>query len=179
MHRLVEMANRKLALEAEIAYMEAEVKLKQEELRILSENDLPEAMEEEGVVEFTLEDGRKVMIATAYHASITEANEIAAFRWLRDNGFDSIIKRNIITEFGRGEDELAAKYVKWVAEHFPERSLKDKSTVHHSTLRAFVKERIEEGDEIPLEVFGVFVRNFAQIKEVEVKKSGRKKAAAS
>jgi hypothetical protein len=178
MNRLVEMANRKLSLEAEIAELEGEMKLKQEELRILTENDLPEAMEEEGVIEFTLEDGRKVLIATSYHAAISEANEVSAFRWLRDNGFDAIIKRNVSLEFGRGEDELAAKYVDWLNKHYPDRTFKDKSSVHHSTLKAFVRERIEAGEDIPLDVFGVFVRNYAAIKEVEVKK-GRSRAAVS
>jgi hypothetical protein len=172
--RLVELAEKQLALEVEVSKVEALLKEKQEELRHLSENVLPEAMGEEEVLEFTMEDGRKVSLATSYNASISEANRDIAFSWLRENGFDGLIKRSVSMEFGRGEDDMAEKYTAWLARKYPDRSIKDKASIHHSTLRAFVRECVEEGRDIPMDAFGVFIRNYTKITEVEVKKPRRK-----
>jgi hypothetical protein len=39
-----------------------------------------------------------------------------------------------------------------------------KQDVHSSTLRAWVKERVENGDEFPMDLFGAFVGQRAVIK---------------
>ena len=41
--------------------------------------------------------------------------------------------------------------------------LRDKTAVHPQTLRAFVKERVEEGDDFPMELFGAYVGQRAVI----------------
>ncbi|MFA5604204.1 MAG: hypothetical protein WDA12_05090 [Bacilli bacterium] len=162
--RILRMAERQVALLEEIAKVEAHLKSLQEELRVLSENDLPEAMSIEGLESFSMKDGKKVAIAVSYHSSISSTNQHAAFSWLRENQFDGIIKRNITAKFGRGEDKLAEKVSGHIVKKFPHLDLEDKSSVHHSTLKSFVKERIESGEDFPMDLFSVFIRQFTVIK---------------
>lgn len=164
--QITALAERQLDLEALIEEAEENLKSLKEQHRAVSENDLPEAMEEAGMLEFKLSDGRKITIVTKYYASIPNDRIADAFRWLRERGHDGIIKRDITVQFGKGDDELAAKYAKWLRDRLGDKpvTIKDKEHVHHSTLRAFVREQIEEGEDIPMDSFGVFIRNVAEIK---------------
>lgn len=161
---ITQLANRQLELEDEVATIEEQLKLKKQELRAVAEKDLPEALLNEGVEQIKLENGRVISIKTSYHASIPEARKGEAFGWLRANGYDGIIKRDVIAKFGKGEDDLAGALFNYLRKKLPNVEVTDKETVHASTLKAFVKERIEEGENIPMEAFGVFVVTEAKIK---------------
>ena len=85
-----------------------------------------------------------------------------AFDWLRQNNLDDIIKNDVVVSFGKGEDNVAGHCVGLLEEQgfTPE----TKTYVHPSTLKAFVKERIQSGKPIDLDMFGAFVSNVAEIK---------------
>ena len=89
-------------------------------------------------------------------------NRPAAYEWLRENGYDDIIKNTVSCDFGRGEDDIASAF-KALAEHEGYMPLQN-TGIHSSTLRAFVKERVENGDEFPMELFGAWVAQRATIK---------------
>jgi hypothetical protein len=42
--------------------------------------------------------------------------------------------------------------------------VKQEQNVHWQTLDAFVRQQLENGDELPLELFGVFRQRFAKVK---------------
>ena len=111
---------------------------------------------------FSLDDGSTVDVKPTYGASILVANRPLAYEWLRENGYDDIIKNVVSCEFGRGEDELAASFTALAAQqgYAPEQ----KTEIHSQTLRAFVKERVEAGDEFPMDLFGAWIGHRAVIK---------------
>lgn len=159
------LARVQLELERQIAETEEHLKTLREQHQGVSENDIPEAMDAADIREFKLGDGRVVSIEESYHAKIPEGRRRAAFRWLRAHGHNGIIKRIIALNFGKGDDELAEAFVNWIKtkENLVDR-VSDKEDVHHSTLKAFVKEMKEQGVDFPDEDFGVYVRRFAKIK---------------
>ena len=79
-----------------------------------------------------------------------------------ENGYDDIIKNTVACQFGRGEDDRAAAFAAFAQTqgYLPEQ----KTAVHPQTLRAFVKERCEEGDAFPMELFGAWIGQRAVIK---------------
>jgi hypothetical protein len=110
-----------------------------------------------------LDDGSQIDVKPTYGASILVDNRPKAYEWLRDNGYDDIIKNNVSVSFGRGEDDLANAF-KAVAEkegYVPQQD----TSIHAGTLKAFVRERIEAGDEFPMELFGAYVGQRAFIKK--------------
>ena len=148
--------------EADIDTLEKTLKAKKEELRKQSEEELPSMMAEIGVNSFELDDGSKVTVKDLYGAHISQANRDAAYLWLRENGFDDIIKNTLSIVFGRGEDQKADHFMKILEGHglLPEQN----TGVHPSTLKAWVRERIEAGDEFPMDLFGAYIGQRAVIK---------------
>jgi len=149
--------------EEEIMRTEMFLKERKQTLQKLTDEDLPSVLEEMGVKSFTLEDGSKVDVKPLYGASIPVARKDEAFEWLRDHGFDDIIKNNVTCVFGRGEDDKANAFQQMAMERGLDPM--QKQDVHSSTLRAWVKERVENGDEFPMELFGAFVGQRAVIKK--------------
>jgi len=95
-------------------------------------------------------------------ASIPANRKQEAYDWLRDHGLDDIIKNDVVLSFGRGEDDTANKVMLDLENKgfHPE----SKTHIHAMTLKAFVKERVENGQPIDLDLFGAFVAKTADIK---------------
>jgi hypothetical protein len=148
--------------EAEIESLEKTLKARKEDLRKQSEEELPSMMAEIGVNSFELDDGSRVTVKDLYGGHISAANRDAAYQWLRENNFDDIIKNTLSIVFGRGEDQEADRYMKILEGHglLPEQN----TGVHSSTLKAWIKERMEAGDEFPMDLFGAYIGQRAIIK---------------
>lgn len=140
---------------------EAVLEARKNELVQVSEHDLPEAMRAVGMGEVKLEDGTTVSVSDRIQARISKAHESAAFAWLEDNGFAGLIKREFKIGFGRDQEDWAAKFEATLSTE--EVGYTRKQTVHSSTLKAFVREQLEDGVEIPEEVFGVFRQTVAKL----------------
>jgi len=162
MRSMAELARAIRNKETEIDDLESMLKEKKEQLRRQSEEDLPSMMAELGISSFELDDGSRVTVKDLYGGHISLANRDAAYLWLRDNGFDDIIKNTLSIVFGRGEDQKADHFMKILEGYglLPEQ----KTGVHPSTLKGWVRERMESGDSFPMDLFGAFVGQRAVIK---------------
>ena len=72
------------------------------------------------------------------------------------------IKNTVACAFGRGEDDQASAF-----KAFAEKQgyyAEQKTEIHPQTLRAFVKERVESGDEFPMELFVAYIGQRAVVK---------------
>ena len=149
-------------LQSRIELQEENLKSTKKEFDYLSGEVIPTMMAEMGLSHLKLMDGSSVDVKPNYSASITIANRDAAFKWLRDNNLGDIIKNEISVSFGRNEDNKAADYAVLAEErgYQPTQKLK----VEPMTLKALVRERIENGKELPTELFNVFVGNKTTIK---------------
>jgi hypothetical protein len=105
-----------------------------------------------------------VELTEVIRASVSPERMPAAVAWARETGNGSIVKRQVSAEFGKGEDERAEDLIKRLTAE--EMNLNDESSVHPSTLSAFVKTKLAEGVEIPIDVFGIFKQKVAKIKRV-------------
>ena len=149
-------------LQARLEMQEDEIKGTKAQIQKVSGDIIPTMMSEMGLAELKLHDGSHLKVSTSYRATITEANKVAAFNWLRKNGLGDIIKNEISVSFGRNEDNKAADYAALAQErgYQPTQKLK----VEPMTLKALVRERIEAGKEMPTEIFGIFSENKTTIK---------------
>lgn len=160
---IAELAEKIQSQEQQIANTEEDLKKQKEELRKLQNEELPMLMQEVGFKKFELEDGSSVNIKEIYAGSISQANKEKAFNWLRENKFDDIIKNTVTTAFGKGEDTAAKNFMD-IAEQAGYTPVQ-KTEVHPQTLKAFIKERVEGGDEFPMELFGAYIGYKAEIKK--------------
>ena len=159
---LADQVERLNTFQKEIETQEEALKQKKKDFEHLSAEVIPTMMAEMGLSHLKLMDGSSVDVKPNYSASITIANKDAAFQWLRDNNLGDIIKNEISVSFGRNEDNKAADYASLASErgYQPTQKLK----VEPMTLKALVRERLENGKEMPTELFNVFVGNKTTIK---------------
>ena len=149
-------------LQEEISVMEGLLKDKKKALLEITDGQLPDALEQMGLEKFTLTDGSEIATKVFYGASIPRDRRDEAYEWLRDHEFGDLVKNNVTVTFGRGEDETAKEFIELCgAQGFsPNQSEK----VEPMVLKAWLRERVEAGDPIPLDLFGAYISNRATIK---------------
>lgn len=155
-------------LQRQLADLENQVTIVKDALRRVVEQDLPEVMDEVGMQKFVMEDGSTVQVKPFYSASISEERKDEAFNWLKEHNFDGMIKAEVKVSFGRGEFEIAQEFLQFIR-GFNQKTIDPeyKESVHWQTLRAFVKEQVEGGAPLPLDMFGVFIGRKAELKQAK------------
>ena len=157
--------------------VEGELKEAKKKLLKMTDEDLPTMMTEANTIKFVMEDGSEVSIKPQYGASIRVDNRPTAYQWLRDNGFGYLIKNQIIVSFGVDEDEIATEFMNFIEGHLKVKYQKENlvsqvEKIEPMSLRTWVKERNENGEEFPMELFGAFIGQRAVIKK-GVKNGGK------
>ena len=144
-------------LEDQVESDEELLKEKKRDIEKISGEIIPTLLGEMGIASLKLADGSAVEVKPYYAANISIKNREAAYNWLRENGLGDIIKNNVTVSFGRNEDNKAAEYANLAKSqgYQPTQKLK----VEPMTLKALVRERIEKGVEMPMDIFNVFVGN--------------------
>ena len=154
---LSKLIQRQLNLDSEIENMEETMKEMKRERDLLSQETIPTKMQELGINETTMKDGSKVTVKEGFHCRIPKAKEEEALQYLKDEGLGDIIKNQVSTSFGTGEDNMAGDLAGYIEQNFgitPD----VKKSVHPSTLKATLKKRHEEGLTDPDDLFGIFIR---------------------
>jgi len=148
-------------LNKELDMAESHLKKLKQEKHKLQTDAIPALMDEMGVDRLDVGDV-SVTLKPFVSASIPQDRRAEAHQWLRDNGLDDIIKNDVILSFGRGEDDTAHSIMLDLEQRgfHPE----SKTHIHSMTLKAFVKERVEKGLPIDLDMFGAYVAKTADIK---------------
>ena len=151
-----------LETQKKIEATEEELKKLKDVETTLSEQTIPNLMQKAGVELIKLEGGVSVEVKPFYSARIPASKSEEAFQWLRDNGHGDLIKNQVSLEFGMKQDNEA----KSIVEELKSKGLpvKQKTTVHPSSLRGFVREQIQDlGKDVPAELFGTYVANKTKI----------------
>ena len=148
-------------LQSQLKEKEEAISLLKHKIRDLEERIIPEMMQEAGVSLLKLKDGSTVEVKPFYAAKIPESRVEEAFSWLRDKGFEDLIKNTVTASFGRGQDNQVSELI-GVCEKFGFNYNK-KEKVEPMTLKAFVREQVEGGKELPFDLFGVYIANKTKI----------------
>ena len=160
-----ELCNRLLDLQEQARRIEENLKSKNDEIRMLSEQEIPNLMQEAGVSEFKLADGSSVSVKPFYAAKIPVSKTDEAFQWLTGNGYGDLIKNTVSLNFGKSEDNVANSLVEDLKSKG--HNVSQKKKVEPQTLKAFVKEAIQNGQNVPMDLFGVYISNKTTIKTKE------------
>ena len=146
-----------LDLDKTIEELEETIKEFKKERAIVSEETIPQQMQELGISDTTMADGSKITIKEGFHCRIPKDKIEQAHAYLRQEDLGDIIKNQVITSFGTGEDNMAGDLAGHIQDAYgitPD----VKESVHPSTLKATLKKRHEEGLSDPDDLFGIFIR---------------------
>jgi hypothetical protein len=133
----------------------------------LVHNELPDLFQDAKIDVLGIEPegnmpGYDTELKDFYHANIPEARRDEAFAWLDKNKHGDMIKTVITVELGRG-DRKTAKAVEQALRKL-EVSYSSKLSVPWNTLTAFVKEQVEKGAVLPLDILGATVGRVVKLK---------------
>ena len=156
------LAKKQKNQEQKVRDLEAELKEAKKELLRISDEEIPNLMSETGLSSLKLDDGSSLDIKNIYGASILVANREKAYDWLREHGHDDIIKNRVVATFGRGQEDDAKVFMRVAYDNGV--ATDQESKIEPQTLKAWVKERMEAGEEFPTELFGAFMGQRAIIK---------------
>jgi hypothetical protein len=148
---------------ARVAELEAQLQAATDDLNKLTLVQVPDAMQEAGLTELTLEDGAKLVIKEDLKVSIPVASRPAAYAWLRTSGYDMAVKQVLEVDLrplqpAERENLLHVLDNKYHAEPTINES------IHNATLKSIVSDALERGLTIPPSI-SVFQFRRAQVKE--------------
>lgn len=147
-----EMASALLEAEQKTKAADEVLKKAKEHERILREETIPSAMHELGFESIKLDSGQKITVRQDVYASIPVAKRDMAYTWLTSNGFGGLIKTEVSTTYDRGDLEKAIVFCHELQELGLKATLKQ--SVHAQTMKAFLREQLANGENVPLDLFG-------------------------
>ena len=154
------------AQSARVADLEAQLQAATDDLNRLTLVQVPEAMQEAGLTELTLEDGAKLVVKEDLKVNIPVAGRPAAYAWLRNSGHDMAVKQVLEVDLRPlavkdRENLLEVLDRKYHAEPTVSES------IHNATLKSIVSSALENGVTVP-ECISVFQFRRASVKEKKV-----------
>ena len=161
LENISKLAIKQKKLEAEVADLSNKLSAKSEELRQVSEIQLPEAMAVINMTSFAMSDGSKITIRKDVTASIRADYIGQAVEWLNDHELGGVVKDEVKVQFGKGDAEKAKALFEYCQSlRYP---VTEKMSVHPQTLKALVKEQMAKGLDFPEEYFSIHPLNKAKI----------------
>lgn len=165
-------AIRKKALELRDSYLqkadlESQLKDLSRKITVVERDELPSMFTQAGVSSITVEaDGNHPAFVaertTVYTAKIPDEKRQDAFQWFEQQGHGDLVKSHIDIIFGMQEHEERLRVMKLLSDNKVEYYTNE--SVHHSTLKAFVKRELQAGRIIPMDLLGAFIFEEVKIK---------------
>lgn len=165
MQRMMRVAAEVIEAETTIESLEETLSDLKKRLNHMKTVELPDLMAENGCSSFTHADsGREIEVSDFVAGSLTKKTDERklAIDWLAANGAADMIKSEVSVEFGKTEHNLAKDLAAKLAQegYFVE----EKEGIHAQTLLAFVREKMRNGEDVPLEMLGLFAGRVAKVK---------------
>lgn len=151
-----------VALEIQLEQLDADAAAARSTLNELKTKRIPELLVELQMTEL-VRDGWKVKLADFVSGSLPKEDgpRQKAIDWLEANDGGALIKTDISLTFAKSQhDEAKALAERLAAEGF---AAEMSSGVHASTLQAFARERLKNGEPVDTEVLGLYTGQIAKI----------------
>ena len=162
--------------EQEVLDIEERLKKARKDAMFLSEETIPNLMQEAGVTQLILSNGTSVTVNPFYGARISNDRKEEAFQWLRANNFADLIRNNVEVSFTAGNDAKAQQVLELLKKegHRPVQ----KQEVNAMQLKQWAREQIEKGVSVPVDLFSIYVTDRTKLKQKETYNDKRTKNSA-
>lgn len=168
-------------LQSDLVALAQRVTVREERVKRIESELLPQAMEQAGITSFVTKSGRSVVIEDKVSGNIPAATSItkekdparrAALVQRREEAFrvvaekwPGLIKTEVNVSLGRGEMDVAIQAVKLLRDQLDLSASVDQS-INHNTLNSHFKELRDMGklEEVPVEPFALYIGPHAKIK---------------
>lgn len=152
--KLADLINELETANSRVDQLEEDLKFAKRVAANLAGSVIPDFLESLGLGEITTKDGKKVSVKSSWQVSVPATKKERAYKWLEDNGYGEMIKRQISVAFNRGQEDEAHKLLEDLSNEYSDIRIDRK--VEPMTLKSFVNKQLESGEQIPEEIFGQF-----------------------
>lgn len=152
-----------VANEKTVAVIEEQLRDAKIDLRKVQESDLPEAMLACNMETFVTTDGLKVSVKETLYATIAAKNKSAAAKWLIENELGALVKEDVVVSFDGGKNDDVRKLVTLLYNNGVS-NVRTTESMNTASIKAAIKELLEQGKEVPLELFGAYFSRKAVVK---------------
>lgn len=152
-------------LERRIQEQEEVLKELKDKHRDVAQKQLPEAMEEAGVVDFTTDDGTRIEVQEKLYCSVPKRNKEWVRKWLENEGHDALIQYNVKALLQKGQKDKAEQAVKALREAGMDAV--EEVDFHTGQLKSLLNEYLSSGENVALENFGAYLQRAANVKKKE------------
>jgi hypothetical protein len=159
---LTKLCEEMVSLEVQVGDLEEALKAKKSALQEYRVQKIPGLMQELGVSDLTLTSGAKIVINRVITCRLNQLQKTEAFEWLEMREFGAMIKREVAVNFGRNEEDIAAKAVEALSALGLKPSVN--KDIHFQTLSAWARRQVEAGGEVPAQLFDLSILNLAKLK---------------
>lgn len=175
---IINAAKALFKLEKEQQELEESLKKKNEEIAQLKREILPDMLLSAGIDSFPLGNGYTLEVRKIFSANIPSEGTIdkekddakreslllrrsVALKWLDEHGGSDLVKNVVKLDFDRGApiDEIVDFAINNNV------GFSQSQTVHHMSLANFIREKLANGEDVPLDVFSVYDGSEAKIKK--------------
>jgi hypothetical protein len=177
---IIALAKQMYKLQLQIEVDTIALNKKAVELNTLSMTTLPERMTSAGIQSFELNNGYVIEIKDFIRANIPTQTQIDECKdpmdkqvlakrrkdgiaWLKKHDGEALLKNTIKATFGKGESAAAKKFAAQIGKAGYQ--VQRDESVNFQTLNAFIRERLEEGKDVPTDTFALFNGKKAEIKK--------------
>lgn len=157
------LAQEYIKAEGEVDRLEKQLKAAKSRFDNIRDKLLPEAMDNAQTKGFTLQDGRKLSLGEEMTCSVPAKRKAEILKKLREDGHGDLISNVLTVEIDKGKDNKAAALEDEAKKlgFTPERE----ESVNTGTLKALLKKRVEDGEDVDLSFFGAHLVRRAKIKQ--------------
>lgn len=168
--RLSELARQQRDLEEEIERKTEELKELSAEHRTLSWETIPKIMSELGLETVKTASGLTIKLKEDLRVSMPRDRADRGCEWLEQNGCADVVKRAFTILFGVGDEAWARKFESDLRRRKRQLVVDRTKQVHASTLKATIRQLLEEGVNVPMELFGAHLQT---VSKIELAKSSK------
>ncbi len=159
--RISRLADEMHALDKQIAEAVLKTKKLIEAHRQIGEEQLPELFEQVGMEELRTRSGLPLKLKNKVHTNISRGRKPKAIAWLDENGQGGMVKRSVIIDFDKTQQDKVDNLLKLIGKGWPNN--RTELDVHASTVKAFVVRQLDAGKKIPADIFGIHCVDVVEI----------------
>lgn len=156
------LAEQLKAAQERVEAIQAELKQANDEVARIQDGALPDAILDAKMLSFKMLDGSVVEVQRIHSPNVLADNKQAFYEWLKKNEYGDMVKSEISVAFAKGQEKAAKKALAALKKIGVEASLTQ--SVHGSTLKAWAKNVVEQGVEVPPALCTIYSFNRATIK---------------
>lgn len=161
MGKISALADSMADLNQQIEKAQDEVERLERERDALAEHRLPELFEQVGMKEIKTQRGVHLVLKKKIHHSVSKDRKAAAMRWLEEHGHGGMIKNTVVVAFNKGQEREVTELLETLETSFE--NVRTDKEVASASLGALIRGLLEEGREVPHDVFGIHDANVVEI----------------